>query len=326
MKADRFIVRIGKAATTGFFCVFACSASAQNFPTRTITAIYPFAAGGASDVQLRSMFGEAAKTLGQSIVIENRPGAGGRLGVMAVQRATPDGHMIALATDSALTVVPNASPTFTAQPGRDYAPVHQTFGYSQVIVSQARLPFKDAKGWIEYAKANPGKLNYSSQGIGGSQHLYMEQILPILGIEMTHIPYGTAQQLTDIASGTIDMTVFTGGPLKPLVDAGKLNALAWSSPQRQRLFPNAPTLKELGYNLGLQGWVGIVTAPGTPPDVVAKLNAALNAAQKLPEVEKRFTDAGYELFFSTPQAFAAQIRADLDAFGPVVKRLGLKFE
>ena len=199
-------------------------------------------------------------------------------------------------------------------------------GAASTALAQARLPFKDARGWIEYAKANPGKLNYSTQGMGGNQHLIMEQMLPALGISMTHIPYGASQQMTDLASGTMGMTAFTGGPLKPRVDAGRMNALAWVSPQRNAIFPNTPTLKELGYDVALQGWTGIVAPPGTPTEIVNRINIALNTAQKLPEVARHFANSGLDPFYKTPQEFEEKIRADLEAYRAVVKRLNLKFD
>ena len=314
------------AFAAGAIAMLPAFVAAQGFPTKPITVIYPFPPGNPAENKLRVMYAEAAKTLGQPIVTEYRPGAGGRLGVVAVQKAPPDGYLLSFATDSVLTVASQASPTFHPQVERDYVAIHAPYAVSLTIVSHPSLPFRDARGWIEYAKANPGKLTYASQGIGGSQHLNMEQATGALGISMTHVPYGATQMMPDMLSGTVSMTLFGLITVKQHIDAGKLIAIATSGPSRSPLLPNVPTLKELGYDVSAQSWTAIVGPPGLPAETVNRLNAALNAAQKTPEIAKMLASDDSYVSLATPQAITAQIRSEYDKMGPLVRRLNLKFD
>lgn len=301
------------------------SAFAQGASRRPITVIYPFPPN-AGEAKLRAMYAEASKTLGQTIVTEYRPGAGGRMGVLAVQKSSADGTLLTLATDTALTVAPHASPTFRVQIDKDYVAVHQTYGVALVLTAHSSLPFRDARGWIEYAKANPGKLTFGSQGVGGTSHLNMEKLMLALGIQMTHVPYGATPFQVDLANGTFDMMAFSLSVLVPPINAGRLNGIAMITARRSPQIPNVPTLKESGYDVVLPNWNGIVAAPGTPAEIVNRINAAFNAAQQLPEVVKSFAIDESEIFLASPQAFAAVIKGDYERSGALVHRLGLKVE
>jgi tripartite-type tricarboxylate transporter receptor subunit TctC len=302
------------------------TARAQAFPGKPITVIWPFPPGNPAENKLRAMYAEAAKTLGQPVVTDYRPGGGGRLGIAAVNKAPPDGYLLSFVVDPVMTVMPHASPSFKLQVDKDYLAVHQPYGVSLIVTAHPSLPFKDARGWIDYAKANPGKLTYATQGIGGGQHLNMEQTMAALGIQMTHVPYGATQMMPDVLSGTVNLTAFGVITLKSHIDAGKLNALATAGPARSPQLPNVPALKEMGYDISVQSWTAIVAPPGTPADVVNKLNAAFNAAQKTPDVAKMLAGDDSYVSLASPAAITAQIKREYERMGPLVQRLGLKFD
>lgn len=302
------------------------NALAQSYPLKPITVIYPFPPGNPAENKLRLMYAEASKTLGQTVVTEYRPGAGGRLGAIAVNKAPPDGYLLSFVVDPVMTVMPHASPSFRLQVVKDYVAVHQPYGVSLTITAHPSLPFRDAKGWIEYAKANPGKLTYATQGIGGGQHLNMERTMEALGIQMTHVPYGNTQMMPDVLTGAVNLTAFGVITLKPHIDAGKLIPIATSGPQRSPQLPNVPALKEMGYDIAAQSWTAIIGPPGTPPEIAAKLNAAFNAAQKTPELAKILAGDESNVSYASPQAITAQIKAEYERMGPIVRRLNLKFD
>ena len=195
-----------------------------------------------------------------------------------------------------------------------------------MLSAHAGLPFRDFKGMVADAKANPGKLNYGTNGIGSSIHLYMELLMAATGTEMTHIPYkGQTASIPDRLAGTTHFW-FGAAEVKPFIDRGELVAIVTSGPQRMKEFPNTPTLRESGVNLILQAWLGLVVPPATPAEVSNKLHAAFSAALKTAEVRKRFEDAGHAAVASSPEEMTARIRQDADAYVPVVKRIGLKLD
>lgn len=326
--ARRWIRRIvaSAALAVAAIAILPSAAIAQAYPSKPITVIWPFPPGNPAENKLRAMYVEAAKTLGQAIVTEYRPGGGGRLGIATVNKAPPDGHLLSFVVDPVMTVIPHASPSFKLQVDRDYVAVHQPYGVSLIITAHPSLPFKDAKGWIDYARANPDKLTYATQGIGGGQHLSMEQTMAALGIQMTHVPYGATQMMPDVLSGTVNLTAFGVITLKPHIDAGKLIALATAGPARSPQLPTVPALKEMGYDISVQSWTAIVAPPGTPADIVNKLNAAFNAAQKSPEVAKMLVGDDSYVSLASPAAITAQIKREYERMGPLVQRLGLKFD
>jgi len=299
---------------------------AQSFPSKPITAIWPFPPGNTAENKLRAMFGEAAKSLGQPIVIEYRPGAGGRQGVVAVQKSPPDGHVIAFATDTVLTVLAQASASFAPRVDRDYVAVHQVYGVPLVLTAHASLPFKDVKGWIAYAKANPGKLTYGTPGTGTTSHLAMVRLTDTLGVSMLHIPYAGSPYQADLINGTFNMMAFTTTVLTPHIKAGKLNALAQVGSRRATQLSDVPTFREAGFDFEMDTWNTFVAPPGTPAETVAKINAAFNAAQKVPEVAKIFASDESNVYFLTPQQASENIRAEIRRVLPVIKKMNLTFD
>ena len=315
-------------AVLGLLSAFAGSiALAQAWPTRPVTVIWPYPPGGsASEVKMRALYNEAARVLGQPFVWEYKPGASARLGVIAVSKAPPDGHMLTFATDTVLTVLPQASASFTAQVDRDYAAVQMPFGIPLVITGHPKLPFRDIKGWVAYAKANPGKLTFGSTGIGGTAHLSMERIAEVLGIQMLHVPYASSPFMPDLLNGTIDIMTFSTTALTSQVSAGKLNGLAQAGPRRTAQLPNVPTLRDAGYDISIETWNALVTSPGTPPEVIAKMNGTLNAAQRAPEVAKLFSQDESLTFYNSPKEITEHIKAETLRVRPIIQRMNLKFD
>ncbi len=307
-------------------CMIAGAALAQGYPNRPITFIYPFTPGTPVGESYRSMAVEAGRILGQPMVVENRGGAGGRLGIMAVSKAPPEGYLLSTVLDSTMAVVPLVSESFKLQPIKDYVPITIASEGYNVLSAHVGLPFRDLKGLVAYAKANPGKLNYGTNGIGSSIHLYMELLMAATGTEMTHIPYkGQTESIPDRLSGTTHFW-FGAAEAKPFIEKGQLVAIVTSGPQRMKEFPDTPTLIESGVNLTLKAWLGVVAPPGTPPDVITKLNAAFAAALNSAEVRKRFEFAGHVGVGTGPDEMLKRIRADAEAYAPIVRRINLKLD
>ena len=305
----------------------ALDAGAQAYPNRNITFIWPFNVGTPNGEAFRVLADEAGKILGRPMVTEFRGGAGTRLGVQALLKAQPDGYLLAAGLGGTYVVTPLASPTFRLEPGRDYTPIMiATEAYSS-LTSHPGLPFRDLKGLIAYAKANPGKLTFGSPGVGSDSHLHVERLMAATGIQMTHIPYkGSAAALPDRLNGTISM--YMGGlDAAPLVNSGQLIAIATTGPSRASTFPNTPTLDESGApGLVLKAWTGISAPPGTSPEIVARLNAAFTEAFKIPLVIKAMDVGGWAVTPSTPEAMTARIKSEFEIFRPLVRRLNLNFD
>jgi tripartite-type tricarboxylate transporter receptor subunit TctC len=310
----------------GLHLVAAGDASAQAYPNRPITLIYPYPPAG-SPVAFNALFQEASKVLGQPIVVEYKPGAGNRFGVTDIMKAKPDGYTLAAAPDVVLTVLPLTSSTFKAEAGRDYLPLMQMIEYFFIITTHPSTQFRDFQGLVAYAKANPGKLNFAGSEPGGVRHFLLERIQAAAGISMTNVPYkGDAASLADRLGGIVEIGINAAG-FKPHIDSGKLVALATTGPKRMRELPNVPTLEESGYKgFTLTSWFGLVAPAGTPADIMAKLSAALNTGLKSPDVIRLLAQQGFDPVGGSPEAFAQKIKSDIAANTPVINKLGLKFD
>ena len=318
----------GVAGIVAMFLAMAWAAplQAQNFPTGPIKLIYPFPAGSAFDTASRLLAGEAGKPLGQPMVIENRPGAAGRLGIAAMTQTPGDAHTLSVVVNNVLVLLPLGDPSFTFQEGRDYLPVTLALESFGVMAGKLDLPYKDVPGMVAYAKANPGKINFSSSGTGSAGHLLLELFQGIAGINVTHVPYkGEQPAFVDMIGGRMDH-IFTVASAKPHVDAGKLVALATTGPRRWSLFPNLPTLVEQGYQGAIYApWLGIAAPGGTPAPVVARLNAAFRAALQNTEVRQKLGAMGFEFVGNSPEEFSQRVKAERSQWGEVIKKAGIKF-
>ena len=301
-------------------------AAAQAFPTKPIRIVVPFAPGGASDVLARLYGGEMQKSFGQSVVVENKPGAGGNIGAEAGAKAAPDGYTLTLVAHGFMSVNPHVYKSLGYDSIRDFAPVTQLVTAPLLFVTNPNaLPAKNLREILDYAKANPGKLVIGNGGSGTAQHLAGELFSSMANVNVVHVPYkGSAPATTDLLGGQTHAMLDNMVTLIPHVKSGKLRAIAVSTPQRVATFPEVPTISEAGvpgYDAGT--WYGVCAPGGTPADVVSKLNAELVRAMKQPEVSAKIAEMGLIAVGSTPAEFAQFIRQQREMAGKLVKQAGL---
>ena len=302
--------------------VLPAGAWAQAWPSRPVTFLYPFGPG--ADLWLRAVASDMTRSLGQPVLVENRPGAGGRVGMTALMRAKPDGYLISMATNTMLVHQPLASPTFKIEPVKHYAPITQLFNLKLAIYANTQVPFRDMKGLIEYGKANPGKLNFGSNGAGSLGHFALELLSSKAGIKTTHISYkGESDQVTAMIGGDLHLLITSGGP-KQHVDAGRFQVIATTGDTRWKVFPDKPTARELGLDYVFMQWQGVVAPPGLPADIANKLSLEVHKAMRDPASIKLAEVAGTDLLAeSTPEEFTALIRGELKGLEAFVKQTGI---
>jgi len=300
--------------------------SAQDFPTRPITLVVPYAAGGGNDIMARVAGEIMSKSLGQQIVIENRGGAGGSIATRAVAKAAPDGYTLVLGGTGTLAINPTLYPNVGYDPRKDFAPIGLIGTSALVLVVHPSIPARNLKELIAYAKANPGKLNYASAGVGSGIHLAAEYFRFQAGIDMAHVPYkGSAPALTDLIGGHVSMYFSSMPPAISLVKEGKLRALAVTGLTRSPIFPELPTMSEAalpGFEAVLH--YGIVAPSGTPRPVITQLNNALRTAVLSPELKAKLAADGTEPLASTPEEYAADIDKEETKWSAIVKKSGAK--
>jgi tripartite-type tricarboxylate transporter receptor subunit TctC len=286
--------------------------AAQSYPTKPIRLVVPFPAGGATDVLARAITISAAKQLGQSVVIDNRPGAGGTIGSDAVAKSDPDGYTLLMATGSTHSIGPLVNPKTPYVVERDFAPVVYVADTSAVMVVPRSLPASNLGEFIALAKSQPGKLNFGSSGNGTISQLAGELFKAQAGVYITHVPYrGTGLVFNDMVSGQIHMLMDNLVTALPHIREGRIKVIGVTSLRRLPFAPELPTLDEQGLKgFEVGNWFGIYAPRGTPPAVIAKINAAYNAALKDPEVLKRLNLLGATPTGGTPQQFAAVVTAD----------------
>jgi tripartite-type tricarboxylate transporter receptor subunit TctC len=299
---------------------------AQTYPTRPVRVIVPFGSAGATDIVARMIGQGLSDRLGQPFVIENRPGAGGNLGTEAVVRAPADGYTLALiGAPSVINATLYEKLNFNFI--RDIAPVAIIIRFPNVMVVNPSVPVKTVPEFIAYAKANPGKINMASAGIGSPQHVAGELFKMMAGVDMVHVPYrGDALVLPDLISGQVQ--VYFGVMLASLgyIRAGKLRALAVTSATRQEALPDVPTVGEFLPGFEARGWYGIVVPKATPTQIVEKLNKEINAALADPNMKKRLTDLGCAVFARSPADFGKFIADETEKWGKVVRAANIKAE
>ena len=288
------------------FAVAASAAAAQSYPVRPIRLVVPFPAGGATDVLARAIGLHAQEKLGQPIVIDNKPGAGGGIGSELVAKAEPDGYTLLIATGSTHSIGPLINPKTPYNVERDFVPIVDVASTTTVMVVPASLPVKNVADFIRLAKAQPGRMNFGSSGNGTASHLTGELFKAEAGVFMTHIPYrGTGLVFNDMVAGQIHMLMDNVVTAQPHLKDGKVRLLGVTSLQRLPFLPEVPTLHEQGLkNFEHSNWFGIYAPRGTPAEVVQKVNAAFNAALKEPELQKRMANLGAVPTGGTPQKMA----------------------
>lgn len=303
-------------------------AQAQGFPTKPVRIVVTFPPGGSSDAAARLVAPRLAERLGQPVLVENRPGAGGGIGLEAVAKAPADGHTLVLASAGGLTANPSLYAKINYDPARDFAPIG-LFGTSPfVLIASDKLPAASVKDVVALAKARPGGLSYASGGNGTAMHLSGELLKSMTGSFIVHIPYrGSAPAVTAAGAGETQLAIADIASAQPLARAGRVKLLGVMGRERSTLAPELPTLAESGVpGFEASGWFALLAPAGTPAPVVARLNAELNAVLRAPELRQQFAQAGLEPLTSTPQELAALMRSETEKWARVIKQSGAKVD
>ena len=314
-----------------FFCALAVSLSkisiAQDFPSRPIRLLVPFAAGGPIDLLSRTIAFKLTDTIGQSVIVENRPGAGGSIAADATARSAPDGYTIMLITVGTQAINP-ALYKLKFDSLQDFSYITTVGTYSLVLVVNPKLPFKTVAELIAYARANPGKLNYGSSGHGSTAHLAAELLKSTAGIDVQHVAYkGSAAALSEVMAGNIDYVFDIISTALPQIQNGTVRAIGWSGVKRSSLIPDVPTIAEAGLTgFDITGWVGIAGPSGIPANVVQRLHAALSTALKDADLRGKIVGQGYAIDLIEPSAFHTLVKTDLEKWGKVVREGNIKVE
>jgi len=300
-------------------------ASAQAWPDKPIRFVMSAPAGSSIDVLGRTIADKLKDRLGQPVIVDNKPAAGGTVATAEVAKATPDGYTMLLAFNGPLAITPLLSKV-PYDVTRDLAPVIITSSQPNVLAVNAQLPVKSVQELVAYARANPGKLNFASVGNGSSSHLNAELLKSMAGIDIVHIPFnGSPPAVTATIQNETQMIFAVMQPLQPQIQAGKLRALAVTSARRFPLLPNLPTIAESGYpGFDALAWNGVLVPAATPKPVVQRLNAEINAILKDPDVVQRMHAAGFDLVGGTPEDFGALIKAESEKWAPVIRKAGVK--
>ena len=284
---------------------------AQAYPAKPIRLVVPFPAGGATDILARALSQKLGEKIGQTVVVENRPGAGGTIGADLASKAAPDGYTLLLATSSTHSIGPAINPKITYNAETDFTPIAYVASSPNIVVVPNTLPVRTMREFIDYARKNPGKLNYASSGNGTIVHLTTEYFKAQSDTFILHIPYrGTALAIPDLVSGKVDVLFDSYVTGMPHVKDGKLRALAVTSAKRSALTPDLPTVAESLPGFDSITWFGLYGPKGMPQDLAAKVNQAVNAALAEADVKERFARLGAEPAGGAPQAFAAMVKAD----------------
>jgi tripartite-type tricarboxylate transporter receptor subunit TctC len=302
-------------------------AAAQAFPSKPIKLIVPLAAGGTGDTLARTVGEEMAKTLGQPVVIENKPGAGGLVGTELVANAPADGYTL-LAVSPSHVINPSLhanKKTYDAL--KDFEPITVMANTHQMIVAHPSVPVKDARELIEYAKKNPGKLNYGSAGVGSATHLNMALFLSMAGVDVVHVPYkGSTQARQDVLAGQVHLAMDGLLPLQPLIKDGRLKPIGITSSKRAQSNPEIPTLGETVKGYATDTWYGLLVPAGTPKEATARLHAAAVKAINTPAVRERLLKLGADPVGNSPDEFRRMLESEQKTWAKVVKDSGAKVD
>jgi tripartite-type tricarboxylate transporter receptor subunit TctC len=303
-------------------------ASAQTYPVKPIRIVVPFPPGGATDILARDVAQKLTEAWGQQVIVDNRPGAGGNIGSELVAHSAPDGYTLEMGTVGTHAINASLYAKMPYDHVKDFAPVILVAGVPNVLVVNNAVPANSVAELIAYAKANPGKLNFASSGNGTSIHLSGELFKVMAGVQMTHIPYkGSAPALQDLLGGQVQLMFDNLPPSLPQIKAGKVRALAVTSLTRAPALPDVPTVAESGLpGFEASSWFGILAPAGTPPAIVAKLNAEIAKWLATPEAKEQLAKQGANAAGGTPEEFAKHIAAETAKWAKVVKDSGAKID
>lgn len=298
---------------------------AQQYPSKPIRIIIPFPPGDSLDTMSRLIGPKITERLGQNVVVDNRAGAAGQLGLELAAHAPPDGYTVVGGQGGNLAVQPHTYKKLPYDALRDFAPVALSTTNFLAIVVNPNGPYKTVKDLIAQAKANPGRVSFASNGEGGFPHMAIEMMRTQGGFTYLHIPYkGSVQILTELMGGRIDATILGIGALAPYIKAGRIRLLAVTSPERSALYPDTPALAEVLPGYDSRGWFGYLAPAGTPTKIVALLNQEINRAMTAPDVKEKMDVIGLTVVAESPQFFAQTLKSDYEKYGKLIRDIGLQ--
>jgi tripartite-type tricarboxylate transporter receptor subunit TctC len=302
-------------------------ASAQAYPNRALHIIAPFPAGGGYDFLSRMIGAEMTRTFGQPVIVENKSGANGNIGTDAAAKSAPDGYTLLMGGNSPLALNVGLYPKLPYDPVRDFEPIARVATQPNLFAAHPKVPVKSVAELVRYARANPGKLTYASNGNGSPQHLAAEQLKRMAGIDLVHVPYkGAAPTAAALLAGEVSVAFNIILLPLPHVQSGRLTGLAVASSKRSPLAPGIPTMAELGYPIDIDTWYGLVAPAGTPKEVIAKLNAETVRILNLPELKEKTRSQGIELAGSTPEEFGAFLKADIAHWTRAIREMNITID
>jgi len=318
---SRILIALAVAAS-------ACTALAQGYPSKPVKVVVTFPPGGTPDIYGRIMSAELAKAWGQSVVVENRTGAGGTIGTDFVAKSAPDGYTLLFAADATITIAPHLYSKLPYDPVRDLAPIVNVTAGPFVLMANPAFPPNNVKELIALVHAQPGKISYASSGAGGQQHLAMESIRTMAGnMDMIHVPYkGFGQGIADVLANQVPL-IFGGITASiQLTRSGKLKALGVTGPKRAKALPDVPAIAETLPGFDITAWYGFMAPAGTPREIVKKIHDDSVAVIKRADFLERLDKDGIEPVGNTPEEFAAEIKRDLARWEKIVKAAGAKLD
>lgn len=320
--------RTAKTLLIAALLVVSTASLAQTYPSKPIHIIVPYPAGGTSDILARTIGQRLSESLGQPVIVENKPGANGNVGADFVAKAPADGYTLLLADIGALVISPSVYPTLPFDPVKDFAPVTMVAYSPHILVVHPSVPAASVKELVDLAKSKPGKLNFAISGVGGAPHLAGVDFAMRTGVDWTYIPYkGGAQAIADVAGGQADVTLNGMLATYPLVQGGKLKILAVSSAKRMSAIPDIPTIAESGISGFETGsWQGVVAPAGTPREIAGRLNAEILRIVNAADMRDRLGKQGADVRTNTPDEFAAFIRSETAKWAKVVKDANIKVD
>jgi len=299
--------------------------SADSYPVKPVRLVTPFPPGGGTDILARALAPRMSESLGGSVIVENRSGAGGLVGIEAVARAAPDGYTLLLVSGS-LTIIPSLFPNVRYDPVKDFTPVTLATRQPYIAVVHPSLPAKNIRELIALARARPGQVTYASAGSGGAGHLGMELLKTMVKVNIVHIPYkGSGPALIDVLGGHVSLMFASAPSAMPHIKTGRLRALAMTGSQQSAAVPGVPTIAESGLpGFETYGWYGVLAPAGTAPPVIARVHGAIIKAMAAPEVMERIVADGSEAVAGTPEQFADYIKRDIPKWAKVIKESGAR--
>ena len=318
MKTITKLIAVGMLATLGL------SAQAQSFPTRPITFVVPFAAGGPTDMLGRTLAAKLTEVIGEKVVVDNRPGAGGSIAAQFVKKAAPDGYTIMVVTTGTQAINPFVFPKIGYDSLADFTYITTIGNYELVLVVTEKSPFNSLNDLIKFGRENPDRVTFGSGGVGTTSHLAGELFTKSQGIRAQHVPYkGSAAALNDVIAGNVTMVFDLVSTGRPAVEGGRAKALGVSGPKRAALLPNIQTMAEQGITgFDVTGWMGVAGPAGIPKPVVDKLHKAIAESVASPDFQERLRQQAFEASIISPEAYLELVKSDMAKWSKAVKESG----